>query len=339
MSQEHSAEELLAALAPRPALSASTRASEHEVTAIELRNISKYFKTFLAVDRLSLRVRQGEIFGLLGADGAGKTTLLKMMSGLGIPTSGEIDVVGCQVPRDIRQVRRLVGFVPQQNMFYEELSVWDNLDFHANLLGIARKEKEQRINSIMMLVQLSEHRDALVKTFSYGMKRRLVLGRVLLHNPRLVCLDEPTAGVDIRSRRDIWDYILALRILGKTTVVATNALEEALELCDHIAVLDRGRLITLETPEQIKRSYGDIVVELEMAHPYTSLYKLRVMPGIQSVQQNGLHLHVVLQDNRHILPQVITLLTQENEIKGISVRELRLSEIFPHLEFSVSAER
>ncbi|HEV2654517.1 MAG TPA: DUF4162 domain-containing protein, partial [Ktedonobacteraceae bacterium] len=177
-----------------------------------------------------------------------------------------------------------------------------------------------------------------VKTFSHGMKRRLVLGRVLLHNPSLVCLDEPTAGIDRHSRRSIWDYILALRILGKTTVVATNALEEALELCDHFAVLDCGRLITIETPEQIKRNYGDIVVELEMERPITSLYALRAMAGIQSVKQNGLHLQIVLRDNRHILPQVITLLTQENEIKTIGVRELRLSEIFPHLQVSVPLE-
>ena len=339
MSLEDSTEALLAALTDHPVMSIALAEPEHDVTAVGLRSVSKYFKTFLAIDRLSLRVRQGEIFGLLGADGAGKTTLLKMLSGLSIPTSGEIDVMGYKVPQDVRHMRRVVGFVPQQDIFYEELSAWDNLDFHANLLGIARKEKEQRINSILMLVQLSEHKDAPVKTFSHGMKRRLVLGRVLLHNPSLVCLDEPTAGIDRHSRRGIWDYILALRILGKTTVVATNALEEALELCDHFAVLDCGRLITIETPEQIKRNYGDIVVELEMERPITSLYALRAMAGIQSVKQNGLHLQIVLRDNRHILPQVITLLTQENEIKTIGVRELRLSEIFPHLQVSVVPER
>jgi ABC-2 type transport system ATP-binding protein len=337
---EDSTEALLAALTEHSVTSSATpEEPEHQVTAIELHNVSKYLKTFLAIDRLSLRVRQGEIFGLLGADGAGKTTLLRMLSGLSILTSGEIDVMGYKVPQDIRQLRRVVGFVPQQDIFYEELSAWDNLDFHANLLGVARKEKEQRINSILMLVQLSEYRDAPVKTFTYGMQRRLALGRVLLHNPALVCLDEPTEGVDRHSRRNIWDYILALRTLGKTTVVATNTLEEALELCDHFAVLDCGRLITIETPEQIKRNYGDIVVELEMERPISTLYALRAMPGIQSVKVDGLHLHIILRDNRHILPQVITLLTEENEIKTIGVRELRLSEIFPHLEVSVACER
>ena len=334
--QEDSTETLLASLTEHTAASTATLEPEQQVTAIELHNVSKYLKTILAIDRLSLRVRQGEIFGLLGADGAGKTTLLRMLSGLSIPTSGEIDITGYKVPQDIRQVRRTVGFVPQQDIFYDELSAWDNLDFHANLLGVARKEKEQRINSILMLVQLSDHRDAPVKTFTYGMKRRLVLGRVLLRNPALVCLDEPTAGTDRQSRRNIWDYILALRMLGKTTVVATNALEEALELCDHFAVLDCGRLITIETPEQIKRNYGDIVVELEMERPISTLYALRAMPGIQSVKADGSHLHIILRDNRHILPQVITLLTEENEIKTIGVRELRLSEIFPHLEVAVA---
>jgi ABC-2 type transport system ATP-binding protein len=200
VSPEDSTEALLAALTAHPATSTATLEPEHDVTAVELRSVSKYFKTFLAIDRLSLRVRQGEIFGLLGADGAGKTTLLKMLSGLSIPTSGEIDVLNYKVPQDIRQVRRVVGFVPQQDIFYEELSAWDNLDFHANLLGIARKEKEQRINSILMLVQLSEHRDAPVKTFSHAMKRRLVLGLVLLHNPSLVCWTSPRReSIDTRA--------------------------------------------------------------------------------------------------------------------------------------------
>ncbi|HEV2654209.1 MAG TPA: ATP-binding cassette domain-containing protein, partial [Ktedonobacteraceae bacterium] len=140
MSQEDSTEALLSALTAHPVMSTiATAEPERDVTAVELRSVSKYFKAFLAIDRLSLRVRQGEIFGLLGADGAGKTTLLRMLSGLSIPTSGEIDVMDYKVPQDVRHVRRVVGFVPQQDIFYEELSAWDNLDFHANLLGIARK--------------------------------------------------------------------------------------------------------------------------------------------------------------------------------------------------------
>ncbi len=316
---------------PLPILSTAATLQSQQA-AIELCDLCKYFKTFLAVDHLSLQVEQGEIFGLLGPDGAGKTTLLNMMSGLNIPTSGEICVYGYKLPRELRQVRQILSSVPQQCMLYEELSAWDNLDFYANLMGIPRKEKELHLNSILMLVQLLEYRHAFVKTFSYSMKRRLVLGRALLRKPELIYLDEPAAGVDAQSRRAIWDYVLALRILGKTVVIATSSLEEALELCDRIAILDRGKLVAVETPGQIKQCYGDIVVELEMAHPFVALSELQAVQGVQSAIQDGVHLVIVLQDSRRILPHIITLLAQQSEIKDISVRELRLGEIFPHLK-------
>src|SRR5215470_5701157 len=201
---------------------ASEQASQSDVMAIEVIDLCKSFKDFRAVDHLSLSVKQGEIFGLLGPNGSGKTTTINMISGLTVPTSGEVHVLGHDVRHNARKVRQVLGAVPQETALYEELTAWANMDFHADIFGISRKEKKERITNILELVQLIDRKDSRVGTFSGGMKRRLALGRALLHNPQLIYLDEPTLGVDIQARRAIWDYIISLREQGKTVLITTN---------------------------------------------------------------------------------------------------------------------
>jgi ABC-2 type transport system ATP-binding protein len=162
--------------------------------AIELRALCKAFGTLQAVDHLTLSVEQGEIFGLLGPNGSGKTTTINLISGLSTPTSGEVQVMGYQMPRHARRIRQMLGTVPQETALYEELSAWDNLDFHADLFGMARQEKKERIRQMLDLVQLQERKHSRVSTFSGGMKRRLALARALLHDPHLLYLDEPPWG-------------------------------------------------------------------------------------------------------------------------------------------------
>lgn len=168
-------------------------------------------------------------------------------------------------------------------------------------------------------------------TFSGGMKRRLALARALLHEPLLLYLDEPTLGVDIQSRRAIWDYILTLRKQGKTILITTNYLEEAQALCSRIAIIDRGRLIALDTPDDFKQKYGGSVVEIETDHPALGTYALRGLPGVQQVDQEGVHLKISTRAGERVVPQVINLIAQESEIRGISVREPNLDEVFLHL--------
>ena len=191
--------------------------------AIEVQDLCKSFGNFRAVDHLSLSVMQGEIFGLLGPNGSGKTTTINMISGLSVPTSGEVRVMGNDVRHNARQVHQILGSVPQETALYEELTAWMNMDFHADLYSIPRKEKKERITKLLELVQLLDRKDSRVGTFSGGMKRRLALARALLHDPQLIYLDEPTLGVDVQARRAIWDYILALRdqIAPPTTNVDT----------------------------------------------------------------------------------------------------------------------
>jgi ABC-2 type transport system ATP-binding protein len=299
--------------------------------AIELRALCKAFGTLQAVDHLTLSVEQGEIFGLLGPNGSGKTTTINLISGLSTPTSGEVQVMGYDVRRHARRIRQMLGAVPQETALYEELSAWDNLDFHADLFGMARQGKKARIMQMLDLVQLQERKRSRVSTFSGGMKRRLALARALLHDPHLLYLDEPTLGVDVQSRRAIWDYILSLHKEGKTVLITTNYLEEAQALCERIAILDHGKLIAVDTPEHLKQTYGGSVVELETVQPSTAVDDIRRLPGVKEVVQEGTSLRVTTQGGSDIVPQIITLVTQHGKLHQIAVREPTLDEIFLRL--------
>ena len=311
----------------RPASAAADAATP----AIEMLDLTKTFGKFTAVNHLSLTVRQGEIFGLLGPNGSGKTTTINMLSGLSVPTSGQVKVLGLDVRKQTRQVRQILGAVPQETALYEELSAWTNLDFHADLFGLPAREKKQRITAMLELVQLLDRKDDRVGTFSGGMKRRLALGRALLHEPQLIYLDEPTLGVDVQARRVIWDYILALRDQGKTVLITTNYLEEAEALADRLAIIDHGRLIAVDTPAHLKQTYGGRVVELETERPLAELAALRALPGVLEVTQAGAHLTINTTGADHVVSQVVNLLSQTEELRDIAIHEPALEEIFLRL--------
>jgi ABC-2 type transport system ATP-binding protein len=311
---------------------AQSQTSARETTpAIEMIDLCKNFKTFRAVDHLSLTVRTGEIFGLLGPNGSGKTTTINMLSGLSVPTSGAVKVLGYDVRRQAREVRQILGSVPQETALYEELSAWTNMDFHADLFGIPSREKKGRIIAMLELAQLLDRKDSQVRTFSGGMKRRLALARALLHDPKLIYLDEPTLGVDVQARRVIWDYILALRDQGKTVLVTTNYLEEAEALCERIAIIDHGKLIAVDTPEHLKQTYGGSVVELETARPMVSADALRAIAGVKEVKQDGTHLTITTEGIHKVVSQIINIVSQESELRDIAIREPALEEIFLRL--------
>src|ERR1043165_5864345 len=227
--------------------------------AIEINKLTKRFGNFTALDDLSLTVKYGEIFGLLGPNGSGKTTTINIVSGLSKPTYGQVIVLGHDIMKNTRSVHAALGAVPQETALYEELSAWTNMSVHADLYMVGGAHRDKRITEMLNLVQLYERKDSRVSTFSGGMKRRLALARALLHDPQLLFLDEPTLGVDVQSRRALWDYILGLKAQGKTVLLTTNYLEEANTLCDRLAILDHGKLVALDTPANLKRRYGDTV--------------------------------------------------------------------------------
>ncbi|MGN6614862.1 MAG: ATP-binding cassette domain-containing protein [Candidatus Nitrosocosmicus sp.] len=301
--------------------------------AIRINRLTKRFGNFTAIDNLSLIVKYGEIFGLLGPNGSGKTTTINIISGLSKPTSGQVVVLGNDITKDVHTVHASLGAVPQETALYEELSAWTNMSFHADLYGVVGSDRDKRITEMLNLVQLYERKDNPVSTFSGGMKRRLALARALLHDPQLLYLDEPTLGVDVQSRRAIWDYIINLKEKkGKTVLLTTNYLEEANALCDRISIIDHGKLVVLpNTPAELKQKYGDIIMDIETTSSITSQLVMHIqnISGINSVTQTNNILKITMSGNDlSSTGNIISLINKESNIKRISQREPNLEEIF-----------
>ena len=228
--------------------------------AVETKNLVKRFGHFTAVNKLDLRIRYGEIYALLGPNGAGKTTTVRMIMGLLRPTMGEIYVDGVNVVRYPEKAKKRIGYVPQFFSLYEDLTVLENMDFYARIYELPRESRLKRINELLRIVELSRFKDFLAGNLSGGMKRRLSLAVALLHDPPILILDEPTAGVDPPLRRAFWRLFTDLKKEGKTILVTTHYMDEA-EKADRIGLISRGRLIAEGTPRQIKRMVygGDLV--------------------------------------------------------------------------------
>jgi ABC-2 type transport system ATP-binding protein len=211
---------------------------------VEIRGLVKRYGEVLALDGVDLDVHSGEIFGLLGPNGAGKTTLISVVAGLARATAGTVRVLGRDVVRDYRFTRRAIGLVPQEINFDPFFTVEESLRFQAGYFGV--RLGEERLVEILSALDLTAKRRANARALSGGMKRRLLIGKALVHEPRVLFLDEPTAGVDVELRQALWRYVRRLREGGTTVVLTTHYLEEAEELADRIGVIDRGRLVLLE---------------------------------------------------------------------------------------------
>jgi ABC-2 type transport system ATP-binding protein len=308
-------------------------------TAIYLDKVTKRFRDFTAIDNLNLAVKYGEIFGLLGPNGSGKTTTINLISGLSKPTSGTIRILGYDVLHETKSIYAVLGTVPQETALYEELDAWTNMSLHADLYGISRSKRDKSITDMLNLVELSDRSNSRVSTFSGGMKRRLALARALLHEPKLLYLDEPTLGVDVQSRRAIWNYILDLKKNGKTVLLTTNYLEEANALCDRVAIIDKGKLVVLDTPSNLKRRYGDTIIDIETTRILSQslLEKIRLLSGVSKVIQNEHRIKVAIsgdasddgdENNGSTTGRLIMLITQETNLKTILQRDPNLEEIF-----------
>ena len=299
-------------------------------TAIELIGVTKRFGSFTAIDNLSLRVERGEVFGLLGPNGSGKTTTINMISGLSRPTAGRVTVLGVDMVADPQRIRRSLGTVPQENALYEELTAEANLRFHADLFDVPRKGLQERITSLLELAQLEERRKSRVSTFSGGMKRRLALVRALLHDPELLYFDEPGLGVDVQSRRALWDRILELKERGTTVLITTNYLEEANVLCDRLAIIDRGRLVALDSPSNLRRSFGDTVLDIRTQPAPTEdlVEKIRALQGVVSAIASNGSIQVTVEGGGDVTGKVVTAVVASTSLEEIQSREPSLDEVF-----------
>jgi ABC-2 type transport system ATP-binding protein len=222
-----------------------------------------YSGSVKAVDRLNLNVAGGEIFGLLGPNGAGKTTTASMLTTRVIPTSGEAYVGGIDVVRQPAVAKQLIGVVPQTNTLDRALTVWENLYFHGRFFGMGQTASRAAADELLVKFHLTERAKAPVMALSGGLAQRLMVARALVHNPAILFLDEPTAGLDPQSRIGLWEIVSGLHEAGQTVVLTTHNMEEADQLCDRIGIMDHGRILSLGTPEELKQSVGaDTIVTL-----------------------------------------------------------------------------
>ncbi len=245
---------------PHPGLLEEPRAGEAQY-ALEVRNVVKRFGRVVAVNGVSFRVAYGEIFGLLGPNGAGKTTTIRMLTTLTRPTSGQVYVAGYEVRKNPVEVKKQIGMVPQQNNLERELTGRENLVLHALLHKMPKSVRERRIAELLAYVGLDGWADERVQNYSGGMARRLLIARALVHSPRILFLDEPTIGLDPQTRRKIWDLIRLLNRAGVTVLLTTHYIEEAESLCHRVGIMDRGKLIALGSPRELKQSLGSYCVE------------------------------------------------------------------------------
>lgn len=228
--------------------------------AIAVENLTRHFGSLVAVDGVSFEVAEGEIFGLLGPNGSGKSTLVRMLCGILRPTAGRGVVLGHDIVREAEQIKGAIGYVSQRFSLYEDLTVGENLSFYAGIYGVPRGELAAGIAWVVGLTGLGERTRTPVRTLSGGLKQRVALAAALVHRPRLLFLDEPTAGVDPVSRREFWDILHRLAVAGVTILVTTHYMDEA-EQCHRVAFMYRGRFLTLGTPAALKAAEGALRLE------------------------------------------------------------------------------
>jgi len=221
-------------------------------TIIQVSDLTKRYGEILAVDHINFEVAKGEVFGFLGPNGAGKTTTIRMLTGLSKPTDGKASILGFDINSQIVQIKKHIGVVPEISNLYDELSGFDNLLFMAQLYGVPRTQRRKRAEELLKTFRLYERKDSLFRTFSRGMKRALTIAAALIHNPEALFLDEPTVGLDVVAARSLRNLISNLRRQGITIFLTTHYLEEADLLCDRVAILVKGRILAIDTPESLK---------------------------------------------------------------------------------------
>jgi ABC-2 type transport system ATP-binding protein len=302
-------------------------------SAIVLRKVTKKFKKnkkeFIAVDNIDLDIPKGQIFGLLGPNGAGKTTTISMICTLLRPTKGKISLDGIDVVKDTMEARKRIGLVFQETTLDLDLTGYQNLDFHARLFKIANRK--ERVLEALELVGLMADKDVIVKSYSGGMKRRLEIGRSIVHDPSFILLDEPTLGLDPVSRRDMWTYIKRLIEKKKVTVLlTTHYLEEAERLCSRIAIMDKGKIVVEGTPEQLKSKMGNDIVKIELKHADPKLVeKLKKLKSVKKVTAEGTELTLYV----HAVDTVIVDLLknfEQSEVTSLQIKRPTLDDVFLH---------
>jgi len=298
--------------------------------------VSRRYGDVAAVDHVTLHVPAGAIVGVIGPSGSGKTTLIRMLTGTLEPTEGTLSVLGQEPRKFTPRVREQIGYMPQHFVLYEDLTTSENVDFVAALFGLLWPRRRRRVDEVLKLVDLWDARSKRARQLSGGMQRRLELACALVHEPRLLFVDEPTAGLDPMLRQAVWAEFRRLRELGRTLVVTTQYVGEA-EYCDSVAVLAHGQLIALAPPDELRRlALGGQVVEVETAQQFDAAATLQSMPGVRRIRQDATrHFLAVVDDAGALTPQLL----QQVQAAGVEVTSI--SEYHPSFDevFAALVER
>ena len=317
-------------------------------TVVRIENLRKSYGPILALDGISLEVEEGKIFGLLGPNGAGKTTAVKILNTLVRPDGGRVEVDGIDVSRDPVKVRRLIGYVPQELTVDPYLTGREHLYYYADLYHLSTAIRESRIRDLLALVGLAGHENRRVRHFSGGMKKKLDLVCGLIHRPRLIFLDEPSLGLDVQVRRDVWSYILRLKEQGTTVFLSTNYMDEAERLCDDVAIIDRGKIAVMGTPAALRSQLKRDVISVEIAssneHDSECLEALEKAVSqlgiVQGTIKDGIQLKIYVESNEMALPQILqSAATLAIPIHTITYSRPGLDEVFLHYTGHAFAER
>jgi len=295
---------------------------------IETKNLTRTFKNTVAVDRLDLSVRRGEIFGLLGPDGAGKTTVIRLLAAILDPTDGQARVFGYDTVEDPEPIKRRIGYMAQRFNLYGDLSVWENLNFFADVFQVTGHVRQERIERLLGFSRLTEFRDRRAAHLSGGMQKKLALACTLIHTPEVIYLDEPTTGVDPVSRREFWDILTELHLQGITLVVSTPYMDEA-ERCSRVGLMYQGRVVVCDTPEQIRGMIEGQLIALRPSNLRQARQILAELPGVIEMQTFGNQLRLFVRDADTAIGQVqAALATQSIEVRDVRRTRPRMEEAF-----------
>ncbi|MBM3334233.1 ABC transporter ATP-binding protein [Candidatus Sumerlaeota bacterium] len=298
---------------------------------IDIRGFSKYFGSFCAVNDLWLKIERGDVFGYIGPNGAGKTTTLKFLATLLKPTQGEAFIAGHSVTREVYEVRRRVGYMPDEFGVYDGMRIWEYLDFFAAAYRITTARRKGIIDDVLQLLDLSHKRDDFVETLSRGMKQRLCLAKTLLHDPEVLVLDEPASGLDPRARIEIKELIKELRRMGKTIMISSHILAELADFCNKIGIIERGKLLAAGDIDEIREGIKEHrILEIELLDSTdVALRLIERQPGVIKVEPLGNVLRVEYAGNLDdIAAMHRALIEQGVQVVWFREHETGLEEIF-----------
>ena len=301
---------------------------------IETKNLTKNYGELTAVDDLDLTIKDGDIFGFIGPNGAGKTTTMRILVTLLEPTRGSAFINGLNVAKEGKKVRRLVGYMPDFMGVYDDLKVFEYLEFFAAAFGIERKKRKSIVEGVLELTDLESKKSATVDSLSRGMQQRLGLARVLIHDPKVLILDEPASGLDPRARIEIRELLRELKRMGKTIMISSHILSELEEICDHVGIIEQGRLVFSGTMEEIRPRLGiESKVRVRVAdHQDKAIELLSALPQVSRIQALGGEIAVTFHEGKNADGIVArTLVNAGLDIISIQPERLKLDDAFLQL--------